>query len=665
MTATGKEPDSTRHRAVVEELRRYDQAYYIEAQPLVSDQTYDALYRELLDLENNHPEIVTPDSPSQRVGGAPLAEFQSVTHAQPMLSLDNTYSREEMLAFVERVQKGLGHSRCTYVLEPKIDGVAVSLRYEHGTLVLGATRGDGRQGDDVTANLRTIRRLPLRLPQSPAVLEVRGEVYYPRQAFADLNLQRVAAGEAAFANPRNAAAGTLKQLDPRIVAQRPLAIALYSPGACEGVPCQTQVEWLDYLRELCFPVPERTWLCGNADELIAAITALDQSRGQFPYDIDGAVAKLNEWAWRDQLGLTSKAPRWAIAYKYSAERARTKLNAVTFQVGRTGVITPVAELEPVLLSGSTVSRATLHNFDEVRRKEIRLGDHVFVEKAGEVIPAVVAVDTEARTGQEVAITPPTVCPSCQTALVWEGIFLQCPNANCRAQLKRRLLHFGQRSAMDIEGLGESLVEQLVEQGLVKDLADLYELKLEPLSGLERMAEKSAKNILEALEKSKQRDVARLLFGLGILHVGVTGAEDLARHFRTLDALATASMEDLLTVANVGDVMAASLVAYFSNPENRARVERLRQSGLNFSTSLIVAPNGGALAGKTIVITGTLSMSREEMAAKIKAAGGKVGSSVSKKTDYLLAGEEAGSKLANAQKLGVKVLTEAEMEVLLV
>ncbi len=636
---------------LVGKIRECDHAYYLDAAPQISDQEYDALYHQLKRLEEEHPEWVIPDSPTQRVGGAPLENFRSVTHAQPMLSLDNTYSREELLAFTERVAKGLPGQSFGYVVEPKIDGVAVSIRYEKGRMVLGATRGDGKQGDEITENLQTVVNLPKRLLHAPSLLEVRGEVYYPSKAFALLNEQRAAAGKALFVNPRNAAAGTLKQLDSRIVAKRPLAIALYGPGECEGVSCKNQVEWLEYLRELGLPVPERTWFCKDSDGLLLAIEELDHLRRGFPYETDGAVVKLNEWSLRNRLGLTSKAPRWAIAYKYSAQQARTQLCDVTFQVGRTGVVTPVAELSPVFVAGSTVSRATLHNFDEAKRKDVRISDYVFVEKAGEVIPAVVGRDEKARTGAEKEIIPPSNCPSCRSALTWEGIFLKCINENCPAQLKRHLEHFAHRTAMNIDGLGESLVEQLVDKGLVKDLADLYSLKLESLANLERMAEKSAQNVLAAIETSKKRDLSRLIFGLGILHVGVTSAEDLARHFQTLDALSKASIEDLQAVHNVGEVMAASMVSYFSKAENRARIERLREAGLNFTTVLLAAPSDGTLTGKTVVLTGTLSVPREEMAARIKAAGGKVSSSVSKKTHYRLAGEEAGSKLAEVSQEG--------------
>src|SRR5271154_3394209 len=567
-----------RHRELVEEIRKLDRAYYQEAQPLVSDQEYDRLYRELLDLEAAHPELATADSPSQRVGGTPLPHFTSVAHAIPMQSLDNTYSASELEAFVDRIQKTLEGEKLGFVIEPKIDGVAVSVRYEKGKFVQGLTRGDGQRGDDVTENLRTIRNLPLEISSHAPVLEVRGEVYYPQTAFDKLNRQREAAGEATFANPRNTAAGTLKQLDSRLVAKRPLSIVLYGPGELRGVECATQQEWLDLIKKAGLPVPERTWFCTTKAELLAAITELDGARKNFSYATDGAVVKLNEWRLRNALGTTSKAPRWAIAYKYSAEKAVTTLEGVTFQVGRTGVITPVAELKPVLLAGSTVSRATLHNFEEIKRKAIRIGDHVNVEKAGEVIPAVLGAVVEARKGKEKAIEPPAACPACETELEFQGIFLRCPNPSCPAQTQRRIQHFAQRGAMDIDGLGESLVEQLVKADLAKDPADLYDLKLDQMSGLERMAEKSAQNVLDGIEASKKADLWRLICGLGILHVGAGAARALASRFGSLDKIATAGEEELCAVRDIGGVVAKSIVTWFGQEESRELLRRLRAAG---------------------------------------------------------------------------------------
>jgi DNA ligase (NAD+) len=649
-----------KHRELAEKIRQLDRAYYEEAQSLVSDQEYDSLYRELLDLEAAHPELATVDSPSQRVGGAPLPHFTSVAHALPMQSLDNTYSATELEAFVDRIQKVLEGEKLGFVIEPKIDGVAVSVRYEKGKFVQGLTRGDGQRGDDITANLRTIRTLPLEIKNQAPVLEVRGEVYYPRAAFDKLNQQREAAGEATFANPRNTAAGTLKQLDSRLVAKRPLAIVLYGPGELVGVDCATQEEWLDLIKKAGLPVPEKFWSCETKAELLSAVEELDHARRKFAYETDGAVIKLNAWRLRKALGATSKAPRWAIAYKYSAEKAVTTLENVTFQVGRTGVITPVAELKPVLLAGTTVARATLHNFEEIKRKDIRLHDHVMIEKAGEIIPAVLGAVLEARTGKEKEIKPPKKCPDCETELVWDGIFLRCPNPSCPAKTQRRLQHFAQRGAMDIDGMGEILVGQLVAANLVKDPADLYDLTLEKLSGLERMAEKSAQNVLAGIEASKQADLWRLLFGLGILHVGAGSARALATHFGSLEKLEAATEEELLTIHDVGEVVAKSLLTWFASEENRELISRLRKAGLNTKAQQVVVKSGGTnLAGKTFVLTGTLSEPRDDVKERIIAAGGKVSSAVSKKTDYVVAGDNAGSKLTDAERLGVTVLTEAQ------
>ena len=650
-----------KHRELAAEIRQLDRAYYEEAQPLVSDQEYDRLYRELLDLEKEHPELATADSPSQRVGGAPLAHFTSVAHALPMQSLDNTYSATELEGFVDRVQKTLEGEKLDFVVEPKIDGVAVSVRYEKGKFVQGLTRGDGQKGDDITVNLRTIKSLPLEIANRAPVLEVRGEVYFPDAAFQKLNRQQEAAGKPLYANARNTAAGTLKQLDSRLVAKRPLAIVLYGPGELVGVECVSQEEWLKLIKHAGLPVPEKYWIAATKEKLLSAIGELDVARKKFAYATDGAVVKVNEWRLRKALGTTSKAPRWAIAYKYSAEKAVTTVESVTFQVGRTGTITPVAELKPVLLAGSTVARATLHNFEEIKRKDIRIGDHVTVEKAGEVIPAVLGVVLEARTKVVREIEPPAKCPACKTELGFEGIFLRCPNPSCPAQTQRRIQHFSQRGAMDIEGMGESLVEQLVEAKLAKDPADLYDLTLEQLSGLERMAEKSAQNVLDGLAASKQADLWRLIFGLGILHVGAGSARALATHFGSLDAIAEATEEQLCAVRDVGEVVAKSIATWFARAENRTLVQRLREAGVNMKAQQVAARTGGAkIAGKTFVLTGTLSEPRDDVKERILAWGGKVSGSVSKKTDYVVAGENAGSKLEDAQKLGITVLDEKQL-----
>jgi DNA ligase (NAD+) len=615
-----------------------------------------------------------------------------------------------------------------WVVEPKVDGVAVSLRYENGVFTTGATRGDGTTGDDITANLKTIRSVPLKLNRGDAeaqriendlfrttsaslrlrgansVLEVRGEVFMTKAGFEKINTERKSAGEEMFANPRNAAAGSLKQLDPKIVAKRPLDVILYGMGAPAsgtarlgllpehavpeaGAP-QSQRELLDFLKSLGFKTPERTWFCESEDELIAAIAELDTARKKFAYETDGAVIKLNSFEQQRRVGATAKAPRWAIAYKYAPEQAETKLNAITIQVGRTGALTPVAELEPVFLAGSTISRATLHNEDYIREKDIRIGDTVVIEKAGEVIPAVVSVVLKKRGGGEKKFTFPKTCPECGSKVSRslrrgelhepqtktedgdscnsplrdeEYAILRCVNPNCPAQVRGRIEHWCARGAMDIEGGGEVLAAQLVKNGLVHDVADIYDLKLEQVAALERMGEKSAKNFIDAVAASKSRDMWRLLFGLGILHVGAGVAKALARHFATLDQVFAASAEQLTETEDIGEVIAQSIVDWHGEPENRKLIERLSQAGLNFKSSLYQpAAKAGPFAGKTFVLTGTLpTLTREEATAKIEALGGKVSGSVSKKTDYVLAGEDAGSKLGKAQKLGVKIIDEKE------
>lgn len=665
-----------RHAELVEQIRFHDHAYYVLAQPTITDQEYDRLYHELLDLEARYPELSTPDSPTQRVGGQPLKEFKPVQHLVPMTSLDNTYSQEDLREFVARVQRLLPQEKLDWVVEPKIDGVAVNLRYEKGLLTIGATRGDGATGDDITANLKTIRSIPSKLHSQsgavPALLEVRGEVYLTKTGFEKLNHERKAAGEETFANPRNAAAGSLKQLDPKIVARRPLDIVLYGLGKVEGAAHapRTQAELLTFIKALGFKTPGKNWHCGSADELVAAIDDLDKLRKQFPYETDGAVVKLNSFAQRERVGFTSKAPRWAIAYKYAAEQAETKLKAISVQVGRTGALTPVAELEPVFLAGSTISRATLHNEDYIRQKDIRVGDTVTIEKAGEVIPAVVDVVLTRRIGQEVPFRFPTTCPECGSKVARsagadeeeQGVVWRCVNPDCPAQIRGRIEHWCSRGAMDIEGGGEVLVRQLVSSGLVRDVADLYSLKVHEVAGLERMGEKSAQNFVDGINQSTSRDLWRVLYGLGILHVGAGVAKALGRCFPALDEMFAASLDQLTQCEDVGKVIAESVVQWHGDPRNRKLLARLRQAGVNFNSALYKPQAAaGPLAGKTLVLTGTLPhLSREEAAGKIEAAGGKVSGSVSKKTDYVVAGEEAGSKLDKAQKLGVKVIDEAEL-----
>lgn len=657
-------PKKERYRRLVEEIRRHDLAYYVEAAPAISDAEYDRLYRELKELEAAHPDWVDPDSPTQKVGHAtPLGAFAKVTHRVPMKSLDNTYSPEELHEFLRRVAKALGSEENTFVMEPKIDGVAVNIRYENGRLVQGATRGDGVTGDDITENLKTLRQLPARLKgaKPPEVLEVRGEVFMSNSGFAQMNKRREEAGEPLFANPRNATAGTLKLLDSKIVARRPLAIVLYGPGEVRGLAVQTQHEWLERLGEFGLPVPEWWKTCGTEAAVFQALEELDRMRRGFAYATDGAVLKLDRLRLREELGFTSKAPRWAIAYKFAPEQAESILRAVSFQVGRTGVITPVASLTPVPLSGTTVSRATLHNFQEMARKDIRVGDTVVVEKAGEIIPAVVRVVLEKRPPEARPVEPPGSCPSCGGEVAWDDVFLRCVNPGCGEQLKRRLVHFAHRGAMDIEGLGEAMVEQLVEKCGVKRIDDIYHLQAPQLLALERMGEKSVANLLQGIEASKVRPLWRLIFGLGILHVGEGVARKLERSFKSLDRLAAATREELLDVPDVGEVVADSVMHFFQSEEGRRLCGALRELGLGRGPDQEESPASRVFQGLKFVITGTLSRPREEIADRIRLLGGDVAGSVSKKTDYLLAGEEAGSKLAKAQSLGVKVLDEAAFE----
>lgn len=653
----------------IAELRRqiahHDRLYYEQAKPEISDREYDALYRELVDLERAHPELLTPDSPTQKVGGRPQGAFAQVRHLVPMQSLDNTYSAQEIGDFVERLRRLLPGEEIPFTIEPKVDGVAICLLYEKGRLVRAATRGDGTTGDEVTRNIRTIGVIPAKLHgEVPDVLEVRGEVYLPKETFARINAERDDQGLPTFANPRNAAAGTLKQLDPNIVAERKLSAVFYGYGAVEPASAlpERMEEFFGQLREWGLPVNPRHWLARDAAEVMTAITELGAIRRDFPFETDGAVIKADRIAQHARLGSTSKAPRWAIAYKYEPEQARTRLLGITVQVGRSGVLTPVAELEPVFVAGSTVSRATLHNEEEIARKDLRIGDWVLVEKAGDVIPAVVKVLTEERDGSEKEFRMPTLCPVCGSAVSRaEGeVAVRCANPGCAAQARRRIEYFAGRTAMDIEGLGEAMVTQLCDAGLVNDVADLYTLTAEQLLPLERMGEKSVSNLLSAIDASRNQPLWRLLAALGIPHVGVTVARTLAASFGTLDRLAAASEEELVAVEEIGPIMATAIHGWFRDSSVITLVEKLRAAGLNFGER---DPKGaapaaeGPLKGTIWVLTGTLSIPREEAAELIRAKGGKVSGSVSAKTTYLLAGEEAGSKLEKAQKLGVTILDE--------
>jgi len=662
------------------EIRRHDYLYYVLNQPEITDQQYDELFAELRKLEDEHRELVTPDSPTQRVSGRPLEGFATVRHAIPMLSVDNTYSAEELCAFDARVRKGLDTSDYDYVVELKIDGLAVSLRYQDGILATGATRGDGEIGDDVTMNIRTIRAIPLVLhglqglsPKGgraaraaepshiPAVLEVRGEVYMPTKSFVALNKARAEAGETAFANPRNAAAGSLKLLDARITATRNLSFFAYAIGEVSELPVSDHFETLQWFKKLGLPVNPHIQKAKDIDEVVEICQSWSDRRSKLDYQIDGMVIKVNRYDQRDVLGATGRAPRWCISYKFPAERAQTVIHAVVVQVGKTGTLTPVAKFKPVQLAGTTVSSASLHNFDEMRRLDVRVGDTVMIEKAGEIIPQVVEVKKEFRPAGAEPFPVPTRCPNCDTKVVKDeaGVYVRCPNPECTGQLKERLRYFAGRDQMDIEHLGIALIEQLIAAGLVTNFSDLYRLTKEDLLSLERMGEKSAQNVLDAIEASKTRPLWRFLAGLGIRHVGSQSAQVLADRFGSLDAIRNAPQEELETTDQVGPVMAESVYRYFHDPRHRAVVDDLLAAGVKPQSP---APKkaAGKLQGKTIVVTGGLkNFSRQQVEQAIRDAGGKVSSSVSKKTDFVLAGEDPGSKLDKARSLGVEVIDEPQ------
>lgn len=649
------------------EILRHDRLYYIEAATEISDREYDALMAELTALEQANPELVTADSPTRRVGGAPLAGFETVSHRVPMLSIDNTYSPGELRAFDERVRRGLGGQQPVYVAELKIDGVAMSVRYEDGRYARAATRGDGERGDDVTANVRTIRSLPLRIENAPPLLEARGEVYMRISELERINARREEEGEAPLANPRNATAGTLKQLDSRLVAERRLDIAFYGVAETGQLDSGSHHDTLEELKGYGLTVNPFYKLCANMDEVLETINEWDKKRAELDFHIDGMVIKVDSLAQRERLGATSKAPRWVIAYKYAAELARTRLNQIKVQVGKTGVLTPVAEMDPVPLAGTVVRRATLHNFEELERKGVREGDLVEIQKAGEIIPQVLRYIPEERPADTTPFPIPTTCPVCDSAVKKDpdGVFVRCLNPACPAQIKGRLRHFAGRNAMDIEGLGAVLVEQLVDGGHVRDLADIYGLDIDAAAGLERMGEKSAANLMAGLEASKGRPLSRFLNGLGIRHVGEHIAEVLAAHYPTIGKLMDATKEDLVEIHEIGEVVAESVVDFFQTAENRALIEKFLNAGLALIEEVRESEAGPRpFEGKTFVVTGTLeNYSRDGIHDKIKALGGRASSSVSKKTDYLVAGGEAGSKLAKAQALGVTVLSEAEFDAL--
>ncbi|MBN1515467.1 NAD-dependent DNA ligase LigA [Candidatus Sumerlaeota bacterium] len=658
----------------IEELRlaleRHNRLYYVEARPEISDREYDALMHELERLEQEYPELDDPNSPTHRVGGEPLEGFQTIVHAVPMLSIGNTYDADELRDFDKRIKRLLETERdLAYVVELKIDGVAISLRYENGALQYAATRGDGVQGDDVTANARTIQTLPLRIDAPPEiagrVLEVRGEIYYDDEAFRRLNEEREKAGQQLFANPRNATAGTLKLLDSREVARRPLNIFLYSIGDTDFNLPATHFETLQALDTLGFRTNPERCLCRSIDEVIAKTEEWETKRRELDYAVDGLVIKLNDRRLHGELGATSKAPRWLCAYKFSAEQAETTLESIDIQIGRTGNATPVANMTSVFLEGTQVSRATLHNFEEIQRLDVREGDRVVIEKGGGIIPKIVKALPSYRTAESKPYAFPETCPSCGGPLTpsEDEVAIRCLNVSCPAQLQERLQHFAGRDAMDIEGLGDVLVRQLTDAGLVKDFADLYHLKVEDVAGLERMGEKSAQNLINGLELSKTRPYPAFIFALGIRFVGITSAKLLCRRFRTIDDFRQASLDDFQSVEGVGDIMAQSLVNFFSNLENNALIDRLFAAGVDPKPE--AAPDESqhveAVAGKTFVLTGTLpTLKRDDAKKLIEAAGGKVTGSVSKKTDYVVAGEESGSKLDKAKKLDVQILDEPQL-----
>lgn len=649
-----------------EEIEKHNRLYYVDAKPEISDREFDKLLRELQEIEQSHPELQDPNSPTQRVGGAAIDGFTTVRHRIPMLSIDNTYSPAEVREFHQRVVKALKGEKPAYLVELKIDGVAISLTYENGKLSVGATRGDGDSGDDVTHNLRTVTGVPLKLTckNAPRLFEARGEVYMTRADFARLNENRMKEGLEAFANPRNSTAGSLKLLDPKQCAQRKLRLFAYALGGVDGLEVKSQSETLRVLESYGFPVNPHYKRLETIDEVIEWCESWKDKRNDLPFDTDGMVIKVDDLAQREKLGITSKSPRWVVAYKFAAEQALTRLKDIELQVGKLGTLTPVAHLEPVKLAGTTVARASLHNEEFLHSKDIRVGDMVVVEKAGEIIPYVVRSEPSLRTGKEKPFTFPKTCPVCGASVQKDkaGAFYRCTGSECVAQLKRKLRAFAMRNAMDIEGLGEEIIQQLVDTGLVRNLADIYKLELGQLTELERMGEQSSRNLLDGIAQSRSRGFSRLLAGMGIRHVGETVADVLARKFTSMDALAKAHEDELAKVEGIGPERATSIRAWFDTPENQALVEAFRKYGLKMDHETAAAPASTVFAGKTIVVTGTLlKYGREEIERKIRDLGAKASGSVSKKTDFLLAGEKAGSKLAKAQEMGVRIITEDEFE----
>ncbi|MEC1748381.1 NAD-dependent DNA ligase LigA [Bacillus mojavensis] len=652
-----------------EELRRtinkYSYEYYTLDEPSVPDAEYDRLMQELIAIEEEHPDLRTPDSPTQRVGGAVLEAFQKVTHGTPMLSLGNAFNADDLRDFDRRVRQAVGDD-VAYNVELKIDGLAVSLRYEDGYFVRGATRGDGTTGEDITENLKTIRTIPLKMNRSLSI-EVRGEAYMPKRSFEALNEERIKNEEEPFANPRNAAAGSLRQLDPKIAAKRNLDIFVYSIAELDEMGVETQSQGLDFLDDIGFKTNQERKKCGSIEEVIAMIDDIQAKRADLPYEIDGIVIKVDSLDQQEELGFTAKSPRWAIAYKFPAEEVVTKLLDIELNVGRTGVITPTAILEPVKVAGTTVSRASLHNEDLIKEKDIRILDKVVVKKAGDIIPEVVNVLVEQRTGEEKEFSMPTECPECGSELVRiEGeVALRCINPECPAQIREGLIHFVSRNAMNIDGLGERVITQLFQENLVRNVADLYKLTKEQVIQLERMGEKSTENLISSIQKSKENSLERLLFGLGIRFIGSKAAKTLAMHFESLDNLKKATIEELLAIDEIGEKMADAVITYFHKEEMLELLAELEELGVN---TLYKGPkkvkaedSDSYFAGKTIVLTGKLEeLSRNEAKAQIEALGGKMTGSVSKNTDLVIAGEAAGSKLTKAQELNIEVWNEQQL-----
>ena len=642
---------------LTEALNEANYCYYVLDDPTMQDYEYDRLLRRLEELEAAHPELAAPDSPTRRVGGMALSQFEKVEHPVPLESLQDVFSLEELAEFTDRVAQSVAAPE--YTVEPKVDGLSVALEYVDGAFVRGATRGDGRIGEDVTENLRTVRSIPMKLENAPHRLIVRGEVFMPKSVFAKLNEAREEAGESVFANPRNAAAGSLRQLDPKIAAKRRLDILIFNLQLCEGRDFTTHSETLDYLRSLKFKVIPYT-LCTGQGEIDAQIAAVDEHRGTLSYDIDGAVVKLNDLSARQKLGSTAKFPRWAAAYKYPPEIKETVLREIVVQVGRTGVLTPKAVVDPVRLAGTTVTNATLHNQDFITEKDIRIGDTVRIRKAGEIIPEILGVVPEKRPADAVPYLLPTCCPVCGAPVERDedGAATRCTGAECPAQLSRNIAHFVSRDAMDIDGLGDAIVEQLIQSGHIQSPADLYFLTLEQLSSLWKKGDKAPKKLLASIEASKENDLSKLIYALGIRQVGAKAGKVLAKAFGTLDALMEADEERLTQVPDVGAITARSIVSWFRSGQSRHMVERLRQAGVNFVSKVEITDR--RFEGKTFVLTGALSrFTREEAEEKIELYGGKASGSVSKKTSYVVAGEAAGSKLRKANELGIPVLNEEE------